>query len=132
MNDVLHPQHWAKAIGYSNGIASKPGEILFLAGQIGWDAEQRFHTDDMATQFEQALRNILEVLALRGGQPEHVCRITAFCTDKAEYLAARKRIGQAWRTLMGAHYPAMTMVFVTALLDEGAKIELEATAVIPR
>jgi enamine deaminase RidA (YjgF/YER057c/UK114 family) len=132
MNEVLHPQHWAKAIGYSNGIATRPGEIIFLAGQIGWDAAQRFHTDDLAAQFEQALRNMLEVLTLRGGRPEHICRITAFCTNKAEYLAARKRIGFAWRQLMGAHYPAMTMVFVSALLDEGAKIELEATAVISK
>jgi enamine deaminase RidA (YjgF/YER057c/UK114 family) len=104
---------------------------VFVAGQIGWDGQQKFQTDDMAAQFEQALRNILAVLAEAGGKAEHICRMTAYCTSKPEYLAARKAIGRAWRELIGPHFPAMTMVFVSALLDEGAKIELEATAVIP-
>ncbi len=129
MPEILHPEGWAPAIGYSNGVAAR-GEIVFIAGQIGWDAQQKFHSDDIADQFEQALKNILSVLALKRGGPKDICRITAYCTSKEEYLAARPRIGRTWRALMGKHFPAMTMVFVVALLDEGAKIELEATAVI--
>jgi len=131
MNEPLEPAGWAKPIGYSNGRVVEAGRIVFVAGQVGWDARQRFQSSDLADQFEQALSNILEVLALAGGRAEHVCRMTAYCTDKAEYLAARQRLGRAWQRLMGRHYPAMTMVFVSALLDEGAKIELEATAVVP-
>lgn len=131
MNDILHPAGWAPSIGYSNGVSAMPGRIVFVAGQIGWNAEQRFETSDLAQQFDRALRNIVEVLSEAGARTEHICRITAYCTDKAEYLAARAGIGRAWRRIMGRHFPAMTMVFVTALLDEGAKIELEATAVMP-
>ena len=131
MNEVLHPSAWARPIGYSNGVAAAPGRIVFVAGQIGWNAAQRFETADLAHQFERALENIVAVLAEAGARPEHVCRMTGYCTDKAEYLAARPEIGRAWRRVMGQQFPAMTMVFVTALLDEGAKIELEATAVVP-
>lgn len=131
MNEILHPAGWAPPIGYSNGIVAAPGRIVFVAGQIGWNAEQRFETGDLARQFERALENIAAVLAPAGARPEHICRMTAYCTDKAEYLAARAAIGRAWRRIMGKHFPAMTMVFVSALLDEGAKIELEATAVVP-
>jgi enamine deaminase RidA (YjgF/YER057c/UK114 family) len=131
MNEVLHPSGWAPPIGYSNGVVAAPGRIVFVAGQIGWNAEQRFETDDLARQFERALENIVAVLAEAGARPEHICRMTGYCTDKAEYLAARPAIGRAWRRVMGRRFPAMTMVFVSALLDEGAKIELEATAVAP-
>lgn len=131
MNDILHPKDWSPAIGYSNGVAAAPGRIVFVAGQIGWNAEQRFETADLARQFERALENIVAVLAEAGARPEHVCRMTGYCTEKAEYLAARPEIGRAWRRVMGRRFPAMTMVFVSALLDEGAKIELEATAVVP-
>jgi enamine deaminase RidA (YjgF/YER057c/UK114 family) len=131
MNAILHPAGWAPAIGYSNGVATAPGRIVFVAGQIGWNAEQRFETGDLAGQFERALENIVAVLSEAGARPEHICRITAYCTDKSEYLAARANIGRAWRRVMGRRFPAMTMVFVSALLDEGAKIELEATAVVP-
>jgi enamine deaminase RidA (YjgF/YER057c/UK114 family) len=131
MPEILHPQGWAPAIGYANGIAAAPGRVVFVAGQIGWDAQQRFHSSEIEHQFEQALRNLLAVVAEAGGTAEHICRITAYCTDKTEYLAARKNLGKVWHGLMGRHYPAMTMVFVSALLDEGAKIELEATAVLP-
>lgn len=131
MNEILHPAGWAPPIGYSNGIVAAPGRIVFVAGQIGWNAEQRFETGDLAQQFERALENIAAVLAPAGARPEHICRMTAYCTDKAEYLAARAAIGRAWRRIMGKHFPTMTMVFVSALLDEGAKIELEATAVVP-
>jgi enamine deaminase RidA (YjgF/YER057c/UK114 family) len=131
MKQVLHPAKWAPPIGYSNGLAATPGRLVFVAGQIGWNAEQRFETSDLAAQFAQALENIVAVLAEAGANPEHICRMTAYCTDKTEYLQARPEIGRAWRRVIGKHFPAMTMVFVTGLLDEGARIELEATAVIP-
>jgi enamine deaminase RidA (YjgF/YER057c/UK114 family) len=107
------------------------GRIVFIAGQVGWDAMQRFHSDALAPQFEQAIRNILAVLAEAGGLPHHICRMTAYCIDKPGYVAARPELGRIWRQLMGAHYPAMSMIFVADLLDTPAKIELEATAVVP-
>lgn len=128
----LLPEAWAPPIGYANGIAVDAGRLVFLAGQVGWDAQQRFHSDEIAPQFEQALRNVLTVLSEAGGEARHICRITAFCCDKPAYLAARKELGAIWRRLMGAHYPAMSMIFVADLLDSPAKIELEATAVLPR
>jgi enamine deaminase RidA (YjgF/YER057c/UK114 family) len=130
--EVLHPPGWAPAIGYANGIAAPAaGRVVFVAGQVGWNAQQRFASDDLAVQFEQALRNVLDVLAQAGGRPEHVCRITAFCCDKPAYLAARPKLGAIWRRLMGKHYPAMSMIFVADLLDRPGVIELEATAVVP-
>ena len=129
--DVLLPPGWAPPIGYANGIAAAPGRIVFIAGQVGWDAQQRFHSVEIAPQFEQALANVLEVLAQAGGRPEHICRITAFCCDKPAYLAARPELGKIWRRLMGKHFPAMSMIFVSDLLDNPGKIELEATAVVP-
>ena len=128
---TLLPQGWAPPIGYSNGIAVAPGRIVFIAGQVGWDAEQRFHSTDVAPQFEQALQNILAVLAEAGGRAEHICRITAFCCDKPAYLAARPQLGAIWKRHMGRHYPAMSMIFVSDLVDSPGKIELEATAVVP-
>jgi len=130
MSRVLHPPDWAPSIGYANGIAAPAGEIVFIAGQVGWNAEQRFTTEDLAGQFEQALDNVLAVLKEAGGAPRDICRITAYCTDKPAYLAARRQLGRIWRRLMGTHYPAMTLVFVTDLLDAPGKIELEATAII--
>ena len=129
--EFLLPQGWAAPVGYSNGIAASPGRIVFIAGQVGWDAAQRFHSEEIAPQFEQALQNVLAVLAEAGGRPEHVCRITAFCCDKPAYLAARGLLGRIWKRHMGWHYPAMSMVFVSDLLDSPGKIELEATAVVP-
>jgi enamine deaminase RidA (YjgF/YER057c/UK114 family) len=131
MTQVLLPEGWAPPIGYANGIAVDRGRLVFIAGQVGWDAQQRFHSEQIAPQFEQALRNVLAVLAQAGGRPEHICRITAYCCDKPGYLAARKEIGAVWRTLMGKHFPAMSMIFVSDLLDSPGKIELEATAVVP-
>ncbi|MBE7426252.1 MAG: RidA family protein [Burkholderiaceae bacterium] len=128
---TLLPEGWAPPIGYSNGIAVDRGRIVFVAGQVGWDAQQKFHSEQIAPQFEQALRNVLAVLAEAGGKPEHICRITAFCCDKPAYLAARKELGAIWRRLMGKHFPAMSMIFVSDLLDNPGKIELEATAVVP-
>jgi enamine deaminase RidA (YjgF/YER057c/UK114 family) len=128
---ALLPEGWAPPIGYANGIEVSAGRIVFVAGQVGWDAQQHFQTEEIAGQFEQALRNILAVLAVAGGEPQHICRITAFCCDKPGYLAARRELGAIWRRLMGRHYPAMTMIFVSDLLDHPGKIELEATAVLP-
>lgn len=127
---VLLPQGWAPPVGYANGIEAR-GRIVFVAGQVGWDAQQKFHSAELAPQFEQALKNVLAVLAEAGGRPEHICRITAYCCDKPAYLAARRELGQIWKSLMGRHFPAMSMIFVSDLLDHPARIELEATAVIP-
>jgi enamine deaminase RidA (YjgF/YER057c/UK114 family) len=128
---VLLPEGWADPIGYANGIETTPGKIVFVAGQVGWDADQKFKSEELVPQFEQALQNVLQVLAEAGGRPDHICRITAFCTDKRAYLDGRRELGRIWRRLMGRHYPAMTLTFVVDLLDRPAKIELEATAVIP-
>ena len=129
---TLLPEGWAAPIGYANGIAVDAGRIVFVAGQVGWNAEQRFESEAIAPQFEQALKNIFAVLAVAGAKPQHICRMTAYCCDKPAYLAARKELGAIWRRLMGNHYPAMSMIFVSDLLDDPGKIELEATAVLPR
>ena len=129
--EILHPKGWAPAVGYANGIAVSGGKLVFIAGQVGWNAEQQFASEELAPQFEQALKNVLAVLAEAGGRPEHICRITAFCCDKPAYLAARKDLGRIWKTLMGRHFPCMSMIFVSDLLDSPGKIELEATAVVP-
>jgi enamine deaminase RidA (YjgF/YER057c/UK114 family) len=129
---VLLPEGWAPPIGYANGIAVEAGRIVFVAGQVGWNAEQRFESEAIAPQFEQALANIVAVLAVAGAKPQHICRMTAYCCDKPAYLAARKELGAIWRRVMGNHYPAMSMIFVSDLLDSPGKIELEATAVLPR
>jgi len=127
---ILLPPGWAAPIGYANGIAVPAGRLVFIAGQVGWDDRQRFHSEDLAPQFEQALKNVLAVLAEAGGAPHDICRMTAYCIDRAAYLAARPELGRIWRTLMGKHYPAMSMIFVSDLLDHPAKIEIEATAVV--
>jgi enamine deaminase RidA (YjgF/YER057c/UK114 family) len=127
---MLQPAGWAAPVGYANGVEAS-GRMVFVAGQVGWDERQVFHSEDLSTQFAQALRNILAVLAEAGGRREHICRITAYCCDKPAYLAARPALGRIWREIMGRHYPAMSMIFVADLLDSPGKIELEATAVIP-
>lgn len=128
---VLLPHGWDAPVGYANGIAAGSGTLVFVAGQVGWDAQQKFASEEIAPQFEQALKNVLAVLAEAGGGPAHICRMTAYCCDKPAYLAARPQLGAIWRRLMGRHYPAMSMIFVADLLDHPAKIELEATAVVP-
>ena len=128
---TLLPAGWAPPVGYANGIEAPAGRLVFVAGQVGWDAAQKFQSEELAPQFEQALKNVLAVLAAAGGSPAHICRITAYCCDKPAYLAARPQLGRIWRELMGRHYPAMSMIFVADLLDAPGKIELEATAVIP-
>jgi enamine deaminase RidA (YjgF/YER057c/UK114 family) len=128
---VLLPPGWLPPIGYANGISVPAGRIVFVAGQVGWDANQKFQSKELVPQFEQALKNILAILAEAGGKPEHICRMTAFCIDKPAYLAGRRELGRIWKSLIGSHFPAMSMIFVADLLDTPAKIELEATAVIP-
>ena len=128
---VLLPPGWAAPIGYANGIATAAGRIVFIAGQVGWNAQQSFESADIAPQFEQALKNVLTVLKQAGGEARHICRMTAYCCDKPAYLAARGALGAICREQMGSHYPAMSMIFVADLLDSPGKIELEATAVLP-
>lgn len=129
---TLQPAGWKDPIGYANGIEVEAGRLVFIAGQVGWNAEQVFESTALAPQFEQALTNLLDVLAEAGGRPHHICRITAYCIDRPAYLATRRELGAIWRRLMGRHFPAMSMIFVADLLDHPAKIELEATAVLPR
>ena len=128
---TLQPRAWKAPIGYANGIEAS-GTLVFIAGQVGWNAQQVFESESLPEQFERALNNVLEVLAEAGGRAEHICRMTAYCCDKPAYLAARRELGQIWKRLMGRHYPAMSMIFVSDLLDSPGKIELEATAVIPQ
>ncbi len=128
---TLLPDGWAPAIGYSNGIKVSAGQLIFVAGQVGWNKDQIFESEDLVPQFEQALKNVLSVVREGGGDAQHICRITAFCCDKPAYLAARPELGKIWRAQMGKYFPAMSMIFVSDLLDHPGKIELEATAVLP-
>ena len=127
---IVQPPGWAKPKGYANGIACK-GTLVFVAGQIGWTADCQWETDDFAGQFAQALRNVVAVCAEAGAKPEHIVRLCWFITSKPEYLASLPAIGAAYREIMGRHYPTMTVVEVGALVEDRAKIEIEATAVIP-
>ena len=129
-HDILHPSHWKPAKGYANGIAAT-GRMVFTGGLIGWNAAQQFETDDFAGQAAQAMRNIVEVLACAGAKPEHLVRLTWYVTDKLDYLASLKHLGVAYRQIIGHHYPAMALVQVVALVEDRAKVEIEATAVIP-
>ncbi len=128
--EILQPLGWARPRGYSNGIAAK-GRVVFIAGQIGWDAQSQFQTDDLAGQVRQALENVLSVLAQAGGHREHIARMTWYLIDKQAYLQAGRAIGQIYRELMGNHYPVMTAVQVSALIEDRALVEIEATAVLP-
>jgi enamine deaminase RidA (YjgF/YER057c/UK114 family) len=128
--ELLHPKHWRPAKGFANGVAAH-GRQVFLAGQVGWNAEQEFASDDFVAQVEQALSNIREVLAQAGASPKHLVRLTWYVTDKGEYVARLKEVGEAYRRVIGRHFPAMTLVQVGGLLEERAKVEIEATAVIP-
>lgn len=130
-HQFLHPSHWKPAIGYSNGVAAS-GRMVFTGGIIGWNANQLFETDDFAGQVAQALRSIVEVLACAGAKPEHIVRLTWYVTDKKEYLASLKELGRAYKDIIGRHYPAMALVQVVALVEDRAKVEIEATAVIPQ
>ena len=127
---VLQPPGWAKPRGYANGIAAR-GTQVFISGQIGWDAECKFVSDDFAAQAKQALANIVAVLAEAGGKPEHITRMTWYVVDKREYVASYKAIGEAYRDIIGRNFPAMSAVQVVALVEDRAKVEIEATAVVP-
>ncbi len=129
-HEFLHPAHWKPALGYSNGVAAS-GRMIFTGGIIGWNAAQQFETDDFVGQVEQALTSIVEVLACAGAGPEHLVRLTWYVTDKKEYLASLKELGQAYRRVIGKHFPAMALVQVVALVEDRAKVEIEATAVLP-
>ncbi len=128
--EFLHPSNWKPAIGYSNGVAAK-GRMIFTGGLIGWNADAEFETDDFAGQVAQVLRNIVAVLAEGGAKPEHIVRMTWYVTSKAEYLGSLKELGRAYKEIIGRHYPAMALVQVVALVEDRAKVEIEATAVIP-
>ncbi len=127
----LHPRHWKRARGYANGIAAE-GRTIFVAGQVGWNAEQKFESHDFVAQTKQALQNIVVVLAEAGAGPEHITRLNWYVTDKRDYLSRLAEIGETYRSVIGRHFPAMTLLEVSALLEEGAKVEIEATAVVPR
>ncbi|GAC1659905.1 MAG: RidA family protein [Candidatus Elarobacter sp.] len=128
---ILQPPGWPRPKGYACGV-SADGTSVFVSGQIGWDEQGRFTAHDLAGQVRQALRNVVAILAEAGAGPEHVARLTWYVTDKREYLAAQSEIGAAYREVMGRHFPAMAVVAVTALLEDAAKVEIEATAVVPR
>ena len=128
---VLQPEGWPRPSGYSNGVLAE-GRQVFIAGQVGWNPESgRFESASLVEQAAQALKNVLAVLAQAGGRPEHIARMTWYLTSRAEYLAHLEQIGSAYRQVMGKHFPAMTAVEVSALIEAQAKVEIEATAVIP-
>ncbi len=129
-HEFLHPKHWKPAIGYANGVIAQ-GRMVFLGGQIAWNAQQEFETDDFVAQIEQTLKNILAVLTEAKAKPEHLVRLTWYITDKREYLANLREIGRVYRQVLGTHFPAMAMVQVVALIEDRAKVEIEATAVLP-
>ena len=126
----LHPSSWKPAKGYANGVLAE-GRMVFLGGHIGWNGQQQFETDDFVGQLRQALENIVAVLAEEGAGPEHLVRLTWYITDKREYLERLREIGAAYRDVMGRNFPAMAMVQVADLIEDRAKVEIEATAVLP-
>ena len=130
MMQTLQPPGWARPRGFANGIAAR-GRLVFIAGQVGWTGQGEWKERSFAGQFRQALRNILDVLAEAGGKPEHLVRLTWYVLDKAEYLASLREVGAAYRQLMGRHYPTMAVVQVSGLVEDAARLEIEATAVIP-
>ena len=127
----INPKSLGRPRGYSNGqLTNADARLLFIAGQIGWDEEQRLVSDDFVEQFDRALRNVLAVVLEAGGAPGGVARLVVYVTDKREYLARTEEIGERWRALMGRHFPAMTLVEVKSLLEDGAKVEIEGIAVL--
>ena len=129
-HEVLQPQGWARPRGYSNGVAAS-GRQVYIAGQIGWDDECHFAGGGFASQVRQALRNVVAVLAEAGGRPEHLVRLTWYVTSRDEYYAEIAAVGAAYREIIGRHFPAMSVVQVVALMEARAKVEIEATAVVP-
>ena len=130
MHTILQPEGWAKPVGYANGVAAS-GRLVFVGGQVGWNAECRFETDDFVGQVRQTLANVVAVLAEAGGEPRHITSMTWYFTDKAEYVGNLKGIGEAYRDVIGRHFPAMAAMQVVALVEDRAKVEIQAMAVIP-
>ncbi|ASW07465.1 MULTISPECIES: RidA family protein [Rhizobium] len=130
MHTILQPEGWAKPIGYANGMAAT-GRMVFVGGQVGWNAACEFESDDFVEQVRQTLKNVVAILAEGGAEPKHITSMTWYFTDKQEYLGNLKGIGQAYREIIGRHFPAMAAVQVVALVEDRAKIEIQATAVIP-
>jgi len=131
--EIVHPDGWAAPKGYSNGILAPPGaRLCFVAGQVAWDADaQLVGPGDFPAQFRQALANVVAVVRAAGGRPSHLARVVVYVTDKRQYTADLRAIGQAWRDEVGRHYPAMALVEVAGLLEEGALVEIEAIAALP-
>jgi enamine deaminase RidA (YjgF/YER057c/UK114 family) len=130
-HQFLHPRNWKPAKGYANGVVAE-GRTVFVAGQVGWNADQQFESQDFVAQIRQALENIVAVVREAGGKPEHITRLTWFIVDKREYLSRLPEVGEAYRSVMGGHFPAMTMVQVVALVEDEARVEIEAFAVLPK
>jgi len=128
--EILQPPGWAKPKGYSNGIVAK-GRMVFVSGQVGWNAQEKFATSDFVGQARQALANIVAILAEAGAKPEHIARMTWYVGDRREYLASAKELGAAYREVIGRHYPVMTAIQVAGFVEDGAKLEIEVTAVLP-
>ncbi len=130
MMKLLQPAEWAAPRGYANGVMAR-GAMIFVGGQIGWNARQQFESDDFIAQTRQALENILAVLRAGGAGPQHMVRMTWYVVDRVEYIARLKELGAVYREVMGKHFPAMTCVEVSALVEERARLEIEVTAVVP-
>ncbi len=130
MFEVLQPEGWVKPIGYANGIAAR-GRTIFVGGQIGWNGQCQFETDDLVEQVRQTLRNVVAVLAAGGAGPQHITSLTWYFIDKKDYLANLRAIGQVYREVIGKHYPAMAALQVAALIEDRAKVEIQAIAVVP-
>lgn len=128
--EILQPPGWKRPRGYSNGVGAR-GRLVFVAGQVGWNAEERFESPDLVGQARQALRNVVAILAAGGARPEHVCRMTWYLADRHEYAASLEALGAVYREVMGRAFPAMTAVEVAGFVEEGARVEIEATAVVP-
>jgi len=130
-HQLLHPRAWKQPKGFANGIAAE-GRLVFLAGQVGWNAEQIFESEDFVAQARQALANIVTLVAEAGGKPEHIVRMTWFVLDKRDYLSHLRELGSAYRGIMGRHFPTMSLLQVGALVEDKARVEIEATAVVPK
>lgn len=130
MHTILQPEGWAKPSGYANGVSAR-GRTVFVGGQVGWNAECQFESDDFVAQVRQTLSNIVAILAEGGAEPQHITTMTWYFIDKAEYLSNLKGVGQAYRDVIGRHFPAMAAVQVVGLVEDRARIEIQATAVVP-
>jgi enamine deaminase RidA (YjgF/YER057c/UK114 family) len=130
MIDVLQPSGWAKPSGYANGVATR-GKMIFVAGQIGWNEQCKFETDDLVEQIRQTLKNVVAVVHAGGAQPEHIVSMTWFLLDRKEYSARLKEIGVVYRDVMGRRFPTMTALQVSGLIEDRAKVEIQAIAVMP-